>query len=73
MSLTLRLALSLAALAPFAAANAADYDPPIVIDDAAEYVPVEVGSGWYLRGDVGYVFDASIGQVDYHDIRRSRV
>ena len=65
MNLTLRIVLSLAAFGPFAAAQAADYDPPIVIDDAAEYVPVEVGSGWYLRGDVGYVFDASIGQVDY--------
>ena len=65
MNLTLRIALSLAAFGPFAAAHAADYDPPIVIDEAAEYVPVEVGSGWYLRGDVGYIFDASIGQVDY--------
>ena len=65
MKLILRIALSLAAFGPLAAAHAADYDPPIVIDDAAEYVPVEVGSGWYLRGDVGYIFDASIGQVDY--------
>ena len=38
---------------------AADYDPPIVVDQAAEYVPVEVGSGWYLRGDVGYNFSDS--------------
>ena len=65
MNLTLRFALSLAALAPFAAAHAADYDPPIYVEEAAEYVPVEVGSGWYLRGDVGYVFDASIGEVNY--------
>jgi opacity protein-like surface antigen len=35
-------------------AFAADYDPPIYIDDAPEYVPVEIGSGWYLRGDIGY-------------------
>jgi opacity protein-like surface antigen len=34
--------------------QAADYDPPIVVDEAPEFVPVEVGSGWYLRGDVGY-------------------
>lgn len=64
MKLSLRIALSLAALAPLAA-NAADYDPPIFVEEADEFVPVEIGSGWYLRGDVGYVFDASIGQVDY--------
>jgi opacity protein-like surface antigen len=64
MKLTLRIALSLAALAPLAA-HAADYDPPIIVDEAPEYVPVEVGSGWYLRGDVGYIFDASIDGVDY--------
>ncbi len=34
-------------------ALAADYDPPIFVDDAPEYTPVEVGSGWYLRGDIG--------------------
>jgi opacity protein-like surface antigen len=34
----------------------ADYDPPIYVDQAPDYVPVEVGSGWYLRGDVGYAF-----------------
>jgi len=47
------LALAAAALLP-AAAVAADYDPPIYVDEAPEYVPVEVGSGWYLRGDIGY-------------------
>lgn len=36
---------------------AADYDPPIFVEEAAEYVPVEVGSGWYLRGDLGYAFN----------------
>jgi opacity protein-like surface antigen len=47
------------ALAGLAAAplRAADYDPPIVVDEAPEFVPVEVGSGWYLRGDVGYSVD----------------
>jgi opacity protein-like surface antigen len=33
---------------------AADYNPPIFIEQAPEYVPVEIGSGWYLRGDVNY-------------------
>ncbi len=64
MKLPLRITLSLAALAPFAA-HAADYDPPIFVEEAAEYVPVEIGSGWYLRGDVGYVFDSSIDGVEY--------
>ncbi len=66
MKHALRIAMTLAAaFGPFAAANAADYDPPIVVDDAPEYVPVEVGSGWYLRGDVGYAADASISGADY--------
>ncbi len=43
-----------AALLATSSARAADYDPPIVVDEAPEFVPVEVGSGWYLRGDVGY-------------------
>jgi opacity protein-like surface antigen len=64
MKLPLRIVLSLAALAPFAA-HAADYDPPIFVEEADEYVPVEVGSGWYLRGDVGYIFDSGIDGVDY--------
>jgi opacity protein-like surface antigen len=36
-------------------AGAADYEPPVVVDQPEE-VPVEVGSGWYLRGDIGYNF-----------------
>ncbi|MEI5678804.1 MULTISPECIES: outer membrane protein [unclassified Mesorhizobium] len=53
------LIFSLAVAAALAgnAANAADYDPPIFVDNAPEYVPVEVGSGWYLRGDLGYNFN----------------
>ncbi len=58
------LTIAAANLAPLAA-GAADYDPPIFVEEAAEYVPVEVGSGWYLRGDVGYAFSSEIGQVDY--------
>lgn len=49
----LRIMMPLVAMAPLAA-NAADYDPPIFVEEAPEYVPVEVGSGWYLRGDIGY-------------------
>lgn len=47
-----------AMLAPLtASALAADYDPPIYIEQAPEYVPVEIGSGWYLRGDLSYSVD----------------
>ncbi|RAZ73901.1 outer membrane protein [Mesorhizobium atlanticum] len=53
-----RIASALAAiiLLPMTPALAADYDPPIYVDQAPDYQPVEVGSGWYLRGDVGYAF-----------------
>lgn len=33
---------------------AADLDQPIFVEQAPDYQPVEVGNGWYLRGDVGY-------------------
>jgi opacity protein-like surface antigen len=58
MTLLSRLLLSSAALAawPVAQSAAADYDPPIFVEEAPEYVPVEIGSGWYLRGDVSYSF-----------------
>lgn len=51
--------LSIAGIASLASASAlaADYEPPVYADQPIqEYVPVEVGSGWYLRGDVGYNF-----------------
>ena len=41
---------------PCRPALAADYDPPMIIDQPVEEVPVEVGTGWYLRGDIGYNF-----------------
>lgn len=57
MDLSRLISTSIAlALAPLASAQAADYDPPMVIEHAPEYVPVEIGSGWYLRGDVSYTF-----------------
>lgn len=61
--------LSLAGIAAVASASAlaADYEPPIYADQPIEeYVPVEVGSGWYLRGDVGYNFSVkSKGDFTY--------
>lgn len=68
MKLNIRIALALAT-APLAlltaAASAADYDPPIFVEEAPEYVPVEIGSGWYLRGDVAYLPEESYKHVDF--------
>lgn len=61
----LGLALATGVLALAGPALAADYDPPVYVDQAPEYQPVEVGSGWYLRGDVGYVFANRMGSVSY--------
>lgn len=55
MKFTISMLISVAAVVASAPAFAADYDPPLVEDVIDEYVPVEVGSGWYLRGDIGYV------------------
>ena len=65
MSLTSRLLTSVA-LALFFSANAmaTDYDPPIYIEEAPEFVPVEVGSGWYLRGDLSYDFADPVYEFD---------
>lgn len=56
MSLQLRIVLPFAAALLWLSAPsmAADYEPPIFVESGPEYVPVEVGSGWYLRGDVTY-------------------
>ena len=53
---------------------AADYEPPLTVADAPEYVPVEVGSGWYLRGDISYnisdpVYDFTLLGEDTDNIR----
>lgn len=61
----LSLALPATALAPLATAHAADYEPPIYVDQAPEYVPVEIGAGWYLRGDVAYTFKRSYKNSSY--------
>ncbi|WP_309082579.1 OmpW family outer membrane protein [Chelativorans sp.] len=60
------LTLLVAAVAAAAAlpAGAADYDPPLVLEDAPNYVPVEVGSGWYLRGDLTYNINESVYDLD---------
>jgi opacity protein-like surface antigen len=71
----LKSSLLAAALLVSGSAWAADYDPPIVVDEAPEFVPVEVGSGWYLRGDVGYSFDrteADFSGIPGIDVSRTR-
>ncbi|TPN41286.1 outer membrane protein [Mesorhizobium sp. B1-1-6] len=67
MKLTSRMAPVLAtfAIMPLTPALAADYDPPVYIDQAPDYVPVEVGSGWYLRGDVSYLVEKSFKNEDF--------
>lgn len=51
------LAVAAVALMQVTQAMSADYDPPVYVDQAPDYQAVEVGSGWYLRGDVGYAFN----------------
>jgi opacity protein-like surface antigen len=51
-------AVSLAALAT--AAQAADIIDQPIYEQAPEMVPVEIGSGWYLRGDVSYDFESDL-------------
>ena len=67
MTLTSRIVLAFAGLGllPLTPAVAADYDPPIYVDQAPDYVPVEVGSGWYLRGDVSYLVQKSFKDDDF--------
>jgi opacity protein-like surface antigen len=66
MKASLRILITAIAVGLPPSAFAADYDPPIVIDQPVDEVPVEVGSGWYLRGDIGYNFDLQArGDFDF--------
>jgi opacity protein-like surface antigen len=68
MKASLRILISAIAVGLSPSAFAADYEPPIVVDQPVEEVPVEVGSGWYLRGDIGYNFDLQArGDFDFRD------
>jgi opacity protein-like surface antigen len=62
-----RIALALGAimLMPATQALSADYDPPVYVDQAPDYQPVEVGSGWYLRGDLSYLAKKSFSNDDF--------
>lgn len=65
--------LILAAAATMAAtslqpAAAADYEPDLYPADTPvieEYKPVEIGSGWYIRGDIGYAALSSGSVTSY--------
>ena len=74
MSPISRASLLCAALAAVASAPAlaADYDPPIYVEQAPEFVPVEIGSGWYLRGDISYNAGKPIYESDFLDIGHRR-
>lgn len=66
MKFTLHVvALAATALVPATTVLAADYEPPIYVDQAPEYTPVEIGSGWYLRGDVAYLPKDTYRDVDF--------
>lgn len=54
-------------------AIAADYNPPIIVEQATPWVPVEVGSGWYLRGDLSYNSDEPLYDFEDNDFELSRV
>jgi opacity protein-like surface antigen len=62
-----KIMLSAAALvlAPLAPALAADYEPPVVVNAPDQFVPVEVGTGWYLRGDIAYGVNKSFKNIDF--------
>lgn len=53
-------------------AFAADYDPPIYIEEAPEFVPVEIGSGWYLRGDISYNSGRPVYKSKQHNVSNRR-
>jgi opacity protein-like surface antigen len=54
-------------------ALAADYSPPIFVEKMPEYVSVEVGTGWYLRGDVSYNMNRPTYRSDLFDVDHWRI
>ena len=66
MSVLRRFLAALAiATVPGAHAVAADLMPAPYIGGAPEVVPVEIGSGWYIRGDVGYAVKTNSPDFSY--------
>jgi opacity protein-like surface antigen len=56
------LALLASVCAPALAADLGEIIPAPTIEES--YTPVEIGSGWYIRGDISYDLQASMG-ADY--------
>jgi opacity protein-like surface antigen len=54
-------------------AASADYSPPIFVEKMPEYVSVEVGTGWYLRGDISYNFSRPTYRPNLFGVRNRRV
>ena len=52
-----------------AQASAADLDSIIYSPAVNRTVPVEIGNGWYLRGDIGYAVEDDTGNGDFDDFR----
>lgn len=44
---------------------AADLDQPVFVEQAPDYQPVEIGNGWYIRGDIGYAASYNGGTHTY--------
>jgi len=66
MFMRIALTSSIAALTALAApAQAADLDSIIYAPELAMTQPVEVGTGWYLRGDLGYSVKTRGVATDY--------
>lgn len=59
--------VSLLALATVGTASAADFLPPPPLPHYAEAPPLDIGGGWYLRGDVG-VGSYQNGDISYPDL-----
>jgi opacity protein-like surface antigen len=56
------MALLASVSAPALAADLGEIIPAPIVEDT--YTPVEIGSGWYIRGDISYDLQASMG-ADY--------
>lgn len=64
----LAVGVALASFGPgLAPAFAADLDEPVFIENAPEYKPVEIGNGWYIRGDLGMNFAGRHNTTNYSD------
>jgi opacity protein-like surface antigen len=64
------LVVSAAVIAGFSGTSAAaDLDRIIYSPEIDRTRPVEIGNGWYLRGDIGYAVDDETGNGDFDSFR----